>query len=454
MRFVKSEVEFLWSRVRAFLRRAIGSAPATAQSSYSQNLYDDAVDLFENRQLPQAARAFDRYVKSVGRFDLIAAQSTRHMPQPRSFELFERQFETFLNERNNVWIQEGRVLPAYLQKNFRRPDEQVNSRVRVLFLFPEFINVSDAYIECNFKDFFFQSAVNAGISADYFFTDHISYTHLNFDPQLAERALLGLHDKIASMRPDVIFFDANFPGGKYGLTCELMCQLKTEFKFRTIGYLGDAWGDYWAPIADYWAPATDLMMHIAPGGGAEQKASNSSILFCSPCPVNRLSFYPSAETAYDLSFVGSYGSYLRPFWLTHAMIEAQRLNLRHHIDAHQRTNNCPTMAEYGAIVRRSRIVLNFSSRLENSKAMTGRPWEVLNASRLLLEEENDPIKHFFVPFVHYVPFENVQQLRHLIRFFVSHPEVAQRVGKNAVEFCDEYYSAASIWARLFERLTM
>ncbi len=442
----------MWSRVKRFFCRAIGSAPEKAPSSFSQSLYDRAVALFENRQLPQAARVFDRYLKSVERSDLIAARNAWNMPQSRYFALFERRFQRFLNERNNAWIEGGRVLPNYLQENPRRPDESVNGRLRVLFLFPEFINVSDAYTECNFKDFFFQSAANAGVSAEYFFTDHISYTHLRFDAQLADRDLLGLRDKVAFMRPDIVFFDANFPGGEHGLTCDFMCRLKSEFKFRTIGYLGDAWGDYWASIADYWAPATNLMMHIAPGGGAEQKASNSSILFCSPCPVNRLSFYPVHETAYDLSFVGSYGSYLRPFWLTHAMIQAQQLNLRHCLNAHQRTNNCPTMAEYSAIVRQSRIVLNFSSRLENTKAMTGRPWEVLNAGRLLLEEENDPIKHFFVPFVHYVPFENALQLRHLIRFFVRHPEIAQRIGKNAVEFCDEYYSAASIWARLFGRL--
>jgi len=447
---MKREAEFLWPRVKDFLRRIIRSAPAKARSS--QRLYDQATALFENRQLSQAARVFDRYVKSVKRSDLLAARNTWHMPQPRRFALFERQFQRFLNERNNAWTQAGRVLPTYLQTNSHRPDERVNARVRVLFLFPEFINVSDAYIECNFKDFFFQSAINAGVVADYFFTDHISYTHLHFDAQLANRDLLGLRDKVTSTRPDVIFFDANFPGGEHGLTCEFMCRLKSEFKFRTVGYLGDAWGDYWASISDYWAPVTDLMMHIAPGGGAEQKASNANIFVCSPCPVNRLSFYPGAEAVYDLSFVGSYGSYLRPFWLTHATIEADQLNLRYYINAHQRTNNCPTMAEYSAIVRQSRIVLNFSSRLENTKAMTGRPWEVLNSGRLLLEEENDPIKHFFVPFIHYVPFENVRQLRYLINFFVRHPEIAQRIGKNALEFCDEYYSAASIWARLFWRL--
>jgi hypothetical protein len=439
-----------------YVGRSSWSANRSAREAkrvvYRESLYNKAVTLFEGEKFSQAARVFKRYVKSANQADLLAARNTWRVPQPRWFASFERKFSIFLDERNNTWSEGGRVLPTYLQTNSRHPDERINARMRMLFLFPEFINVSSTHVECNFKDFFFQSAVNAGVDASYFFTDRISYTHLQSDPHLANRDLLALREKVAAMRPDVIFFDANFPGGDLGLTCEFLSDLKAEFNFRTIGYLGDAWGDYWASIADYWTLATDLMMHVAPGGGAEQKSSNSNIFFCSPCPLNRLNFYPTNETTNDLSFVGSYGSYLRPFWLTYATMEAQRLNLRYYFNAHQRTNKCPTMAEYGAIVRQSQIVLNFSSRLGNTKAITARPWEVLNAGRLLLEEENDPIKHFFVPFVHYVPFENVRQLRYFIRFFTRHPEVAQRIGRNAVAFCDEHYSAASIWARLFERL--
>jgi hypothetical protein len=70
----------------------------------------------------------------------------------------------------------------------------------------------------------------------------------------------------------------------------------------------------------------------------------------------------------------------------------------------------------------------------------------------LLEEENVATRNFFVPFVHYAPFENARQLDHMIVFFKTNDAWRERIGEAAAKFCVEHYSAAAIWARVFERL--
>ena len=187
-----------------------------------------------------------------------------------------------------------------------------------------------------------------------------------------------------------------------------------------IGSLHLATNLFLAPIAGYCDLAFRLVARSCGGVG----------LACTDllCPEGVLR---EGKRSIDLSFFGSYVSYLRPFWLTEARRAVARLGLNGNLRGHQRSNECPTMAEYGVIMRASRMVLNCSSRYGRVKMMTGRVWQAMHSGVVLLEEDNETTKHFFVPFVHYIPYENARQLRHMIAFFARNqdPVVEYEVGQ-------------------------
>jgi hypothetical protein len=194
------------------------------------------------------------------------------------------------------------------------------------------------------------------------------------------------------------------------------------------------------------------LIHIAPGGEADKHAESQSKLFCTACPVNPRNFYRQTERSFDVSFFGSYGTYLRAFWLASVARLSKRLALHDNLRGHDRTSDCPTMAEYAAIMRGSLMVLNFSARSPGIKIMTGRVWQATSSGVVLLEEANEPVEYYFVPFVHYIPFENARQLAHMIEFFKKNGDWAERISHSAAEFCAQHYSAERIWSRVFERL--
>jgi len=274
---------------------------------------------------------------------------------------------------------------------------------------------------------------------------------LKLDAAKANSDLAKLRELVDKFRPNVIVFDANFIGSDVSVNSAYLSSIKDEFSIRMIGFMGDVWGTHWVEIANYWGSVADLLLHISPSGAFERACSFSEKMLSSPYPVNTRSFFPERVKESDLSFFGSH-AYLRPFWLLNAIRVANQLGLETNIRSHQRTSDCPDMAAYAKILRRSKMVMNFSSRSADVKMLTGRAWQALHSGTLLLEEQNEEIEHFFVPFVHYVPFENAFQLTRLIEFFYKNQDEAETIGAGALDFCARHYNAASVWTRVLGAL--
>jgi len=421
--------------------------------SGSENLYASAQVLFERGEIAKAERQFRRYLYAAGLKDLIRNRHTNDCPVDVRYDAFESNFRQLLDLKDRGWQDQQLPQPSFLSRpEVLEPDLAINSQMKLLFIFPEFIHNSGRFVECDMKDHLFESAMNAGIRSDFFFSDQFAYPLLNLDPVASKNALQKLFEKIESSRPDVIVFDGNFIGDDVSLNASYLRKIKEIFKTKLVVFIGDGWGETWLPVADYWGSVVDLIMHIAPGGAVEQRSAFRDRLVCSPYPVNNRNFFPDATKAFDVSFFGSYVSYLRPLWLTSAIRAANKFGLETNIRAHERTNDCPNMADYAKILRRSRMVLNFSSRYGQVKMMTGRVWQAMHSGVVLLEEDNDMTEHFYLPLVHYAPFENILQLTHMMRFFDQNKDYAQRLGVRAAAFSQKYYSASSIWARILGRL--
>jgi hypothetical protein len=318
---------------------------------------------------------------------------------------------------------------------------------KLLFIFARYIFNNNRHIENDIYDHLLCSAQNAGLEVDRFFADRIMYPQFGLDTSGAQADLGALREKIETIRPDVIVFDANFIGSEIGFNAQFLRSIKRQFGPKLIGFEGDVWGTQWTQIVSYWSIVADRIIHLAPDKPDFQNYSFHDKLCSTAYPVNRKNFFPESTKTADLSFFGSH-AYLRPFWLTAALRTANRLGMTTNVCLHMRTHDCPTMKEYAEILRRSRIVLNFSSRDSGAKAMTGRAWQVLNSGVLLLEEYNSEIEDFFVPFIHYVPFENAVQFQNMIEFFHKNPVERAVITRASSEFCVEHYSDTKIWSRL------
>ena len=393
------------------------------------------------------------HLYGTGQADLVRTRNTNFCPNQSDYGAFERSFRAFLDERWRNWTA-GRIdLPIFLKESEPTPDLARLKDLRVLVITPRYRNSSALYLENDFIDHYYRSLINIGVDAHIFYADGICYPAIfRLDPLKALSDLAQLRQTVAQIRPEVILFDGNFVGAEGSLSASYLAEIKDSFGPKLVAFVIDAWGNLGIDAVNYWAPVSDLVVHTAPGGDAERKNIFQKKLWCSAVPNNERIFFPQADRSTDISFFGSYGTYLRAFWFGRVKMTVRRLGLRGDIHTSSLTKDGPAMPEYAAIMRASRMVMNCSSRSQAIRIMTHRVWQAIRSGVVLLEEENEATRTSFIPFIHYVPFENAVQLDHMVEFFVKNPDCADRIGQAAAEFSARHYSAAQIWARLFMRI--
>lgn len=328
------------------------------------------------------------------------------------------------------------------------PDNSSEASVlnaRVFFIVPHFINNSSGFVECDFKDHWVDSAISAGLVTKHFWGDLISYPGLiPVSASTAAGELTELFKQICDFYPDAIFFDACFIGNDKTVNPEFLNMVKAKTGAKCIGFMADAWGNNWKTIGEYWKSAADLLVQMMP-----PIPDRPASLYSSPYPCNPKNFYsiPEEQRDIDISFFGTSYNWRVPF-LQEAIKRLQELGLKCAIRGHNRTNDCPDMAGYANIMRRSKMVMDFTMRYTGEKIITGRAWQALSSGCLLLEEGRDPLNFFFNPDEHYVTFNTPHELCALIQKFAADPEERQRIARAGWEHHQENYTPNIIWSDL------
>lgn len=314
---------------------------------------------------------------------------------------------------------------------------------RVFFIFPQFIMNSSQYVECDFKDHLYESAVSAGITGAYFFEDDISYPGLRATPPGLARQRLGeLRAAIFDFRPDAIVYDACFTGNAETINRDNLRGIKEICGARLIGFMADGWGDRWKDSLNYWDCA-DRLIYIMPPA-SEQLRHPKLLSIGYPC--NPANFFAPPMKDIEVSFFGTAYAWRQPY--IDAAISTCKANaLRFQIRGHERFNDCPDMTNYADILRRSKIVFNLARRGNGIPIVTGRVWQALNSACLLLEEDNPETAKYFRPGEHYSPFNSPKSLQNAIM------AAMQTWGTNPIpragyEFCREHYSPEKIWRQV------
>jgi len=184
--------------------------------------------------------------------------------------------------------------------------------------------------------------------------------------------------------------------------------------------------------------------------------------------VDASAFMPRGQDRdIDVSFVGKFDGhygYREPF-LAHLSDNGVGLFLGGSSAGKFLSND-----EYTDVMRRSRIVLNFSgfeavSRWD-SHPLTGRPhnviddrhhlkarvFEIMESEALLFESENSVITEWFEPGVHYVPFSDKADLLDKVRYYLTNENEYQAIAAAGRRLVREKYPAEKFWHGIFDPL--
>lgn len=127
-------------------------------------------------------------------------------------------------------------------------------------------------------------------------------------------------------------------------------------------------------------------------------------------------------------------------------------------------NNWLNPADYGDLMRRSKIVINFSRgmvrspwdrealdvRLFYAHQTKARVFEALSCGALLLEEDNSLIRRYFEPNVHYLPFANQQQLYLLVTKYLDDDTARTTIANAGHERAKSEFGADKFWRTILE----
>lgn len=419
--------------------------------------------LFKNLSVERVIQLFSiaAYRRQLYFLALCSAGLSRWLPNFRHYfaanPFFRDDTELcdFLDKQYKLWEEGVIAHPEFKTEN---TIALLPVKRKILFLYPKYIFSSKNHIRCEFDDIFLETAKAVGFDVDVFYTDTIS--NPDFRDTTSPPKMNELRNRLLAFNPDIVFLETNFIGDKTTINAEFISEMKLQCRAKFVGYVGDAWHSHGRNVVRYWADACDLVLHNCPNipesddGNIDFPLNNLMI----PVPVNRLSFHNEDTKDIDLVFSGTFSTGLRAFWLPFAMRTVRNERLNAHIVVHERQKNEALNEEdYGRDIRHAKIVFNFSSRSYSGqpvKALTGRVWQVIASGALLLDEDEEAIKTFFVPFIHYVPFRTVFELSMFIRFFAKNESYRRRIAESGEQWLSKNYNNELVWSMIVSRLNL
>ncbi|MEO0034652.1 MAG: hypothetical protein RLZZ501_675 [Pseudomonadota bacterium] len=324
------------------------------------------------------------------------------------------------------------------------------ARTVVAFLLSRHIICNPDFIE---SDFFFhmpRSAAAFGFATAVFPADEILYDHtVSLDKPAPVRPLAAALDDLARFlaesRPDIVCIDGNFKPGAATITPDHLCELRRRFGFRVVVVIPDCYDaryNYvgaWAPAADLFVTFHDLTRHLL---GRENCLSV-------PClPFAESAFHPGAEKTAGVNCLGSPWRD-RHVWLAALLAAGVPVDAMFH---DRRRCNALSSEEYLARMGRAKFVFSNGTVAEGESILTGRTFEAILSECLLFYEVGSPIDDFMVPFVHYVPVANIDQLITFSRFFLEREDLRRRIAAAGRRYFLERYGSGLFWRHVAARL--
>lgn len=137
----------------------------------------------------------------------------------------------------------------------------------------------------------------------------------------------------------------------------------------------------------------------------------------------------------DYNFIGSVGSYRD--YRNHYLDFISHLGYKSLLGSFNSRNDQLARQDYLEVLNKSKISINFSMTHSQNFQLKGRVWEVMLSGSMLLEQENEQIKHFFEDGVHFVSFSDKFQLKDKLLHYINNDseriKIAEAGQKHAIE---------------------
>ena len=156
--------------------------------------------------------------------------------------------------------------------------------------------------------------------------------------------------------------------------------------------------------------------------------------------------FKSIDKEIDVSFVGTTHGYNTR--TTYLNFLKQHMSI--HISGGQREHKL-SIEEYAKTIGKSKISLNFPDKPDGIIQAKCRIYEAMLCKSLLLEKNNDAIKKWFEPMIHYVPFDNEMDMLDKIRYYLNHEDEYNTIVNNASYKMKTDYSSEKWWSIILEK---
>lgn len=374
--------------------------------------------------------------------------------------LSDRSIEARLKNALEQWEQTNTPLACGLGNRDAMPGAHLDDLAgkKVLLVMRRYFLSSSDSREHELAFFFRTSATAVGMDASVFAAEpFLNPRSVSQEEQYA--ALDNLVQLILETKPDLVVFD------NLGCTYEkdgyldkkayraVFEHLKSIHPFRLAVFYPDSWTEESIESIEFVSAFANVVWHQNSDLGVKAASTDPKRgeLFLSVIPYpDALFSAASTSKSLDAVFLGSVFAYNCPRAVWLMLIQEKRIPCAINLSNHTVSGSAAgaSVEDYVSFLGKVRIMVNFSARSVSRKIMTGRAWEAILAKSLLLEEDNEEIKRFFVPFVHYVPFQNIHELEAYIDFFNRHESFRQSMAERAFTWFKRNYDQIQIWTKL------
>jgi hypothetical protein len=113
------------------------------------------------------------------------------------------------------------------------------------------------------------------------------------------------------------------------------------------------------------------------------------------------------------------------------------------------TRKQETTMQYADNMRKSKLVINFSPRMELGCPLKGRTFEAIWCGAALMEPAGSFLEYHFRPFVDYIPYENEHDLLDKVKYYTEHEKERQEIANRGYEKAIQRYNPFSFWNKIF-----
>ena len=321
----------------------------------------------------------------------------------------------------------------------------------VLFALDGFVRRDGSRYESEPARRFLETAIEAGCKATLFETD-VMYDAAMADDQAAfNTAVEGLRQAVAAMKPDILFMEAHSYGQKIRwISAPYLQHLKRIYGFKLVVFASDV-NDYFPIDLDAWQGTADLIVggpvcsvHHNPFDNAPGFLQSVAV------PLTRDYLRSCEQTERDIGFSFAGNSHSHRSRLIKALsgvTDQVYLNLNNKIPRPDPLS----YVDYHALLRRTRMMVNFG-RISEAETLKGRTIEAIASGVLNFEFHDSLVPRMYLPYIHYIPFSNLDQLVQFGRFFEKHRAWRDKIAGQGRLFHLENYDGVRFWQLIFKTL--